>query len=603
MLVYPTRESKTHLTFLPPVSLAIVAISLVLYLAVFQPKHHAYETQRIELKKRLLDAVAEEVDAKKIDYAVIEKVRQNPDILTHPDYAHLSFVVKNAYRALKDWEPPLIALKQSQSWDHYLLALMPHSIWFLLLTLVFLPTIGFVFEHLYQSIIFGVIFICSGVALSLLSSFFPEEYWPDPIFMFSYSVATLILLGWIVAPNAIITFDLKAWFFKSFQHKIVLPSSVIPLLFFPGFIADGFYGSAYSQFFQPQAMVAIPILAVLFALMLIPLPTREGMLEKDPHTVVNTKLTQVELLLEQEKLDGARQILEELVNDPLDMEQIMRIADLAWQTNQRDICERCYLKALRIVLPARSFQKMLPIVETMTFRHLSVPASALCSTIELGLREKHFQEIKNLLPYLQDHPDVTRQDRDRIFEKVVDFNLSNRQPDDETLLQLRQWLGEDEESTPLREKIEAFFQNRADQETPVVGVSFAYQVNRHVDIELLDVATDHVRLQVKETQPQNVPWTAVLAIYGSHLTSQQRGYRGCIFIRFKRKIFGCHFSNADVLMTEREGVRVSFESAWRQLQEQTPEDIPFRAFEDFEDFDTVDEHLARAQEFLTTSLS
>lgn len=124
-------------------------------------------------------------------------------------------------------------------------------------------------------------------------------------------------------------------------------------------------------------------------------------------------------------------------------------------------------------------------------------------------------------------------------------------------------------------------------------------IHKHLDVKILEVTNNFIALILQgQDKIQKVPWTAVEGLYGCHVTQGERGYRGSIFLKFKRKIFSCNFTRQSMMVKDRFGQSVGFEAVWESLKEHGPEDIPFLDLNDFPDVVNLSNYPRMAQEFI-----
>lgn len=253
-------------------------------------------------------------------------------------------------------------------------------------------------------------------------------------------------------------------------------------------------------------------------------------------------------------------------------------------------------------LAFKDLAKILPVVDNVAFKLKQIPAAAIQSTIELAIQENQFQHVRKLVPVFKDHPSVDESQVNHVFTKIVDLCLASTDPDQAYLLQLRGWLEPYETCTELVDKINMFFGEQAHE--VAAGSNYAHiQSNfKNVDIELLQVANDHIRLKVDQGSSQDVPWTAIMALFGGHMISANRGYRGSVILRFKRKVFVCHFTNNQISINREDGEPLTFEDTWSLLKKYAPEDMPITKFREFRDYIDLISYDKALGEFLESRL-
>lgn len=601
MLIYPSRESKTRLTSQPFFCLLLCLLSLVCYVSIYQPAMGGYLESEVALKKDLLSALEWDLDQGNITREMLQMVQANPAVLKgDPEFwAALSANSKHRYEVYAENQMPF--REPEPGLGLALSLIMPAGPWVFLLSAIFLWLAGFVFEHVYRGGVVLVIFLCSGAAMMWVGQFLPEQmhaFWPHPVFAWPHFVAIMVCLAWALAPRGFITLTVRGWFLRPFLTGIRVPTVVLLLMYFVLLAPTIRFLTPFGPWFHLQSWVGLVVLTLICALILFFLPTRRTTDLGDPKHSVDGALAKAELLLAKEKREEARAVLESLVSEKIEQDQVMRVGDLAWQSDFGDLAERCYGIILRKVIPTRDLDSILEVLERAVYRHFDIPFSSLASTVELALKNDKLNRVKRLLPYLKDHPRADNQGLYRIFELLVDSALSKAEVDEALLLQIMRWFPEDSPLAPVAKKAASFFQQRADRDESWIEKGPTTRISRFVRIQLQEISGNYIQLTVDGSgKSQNVPWTAILALFGGRVLEPEPAYFGSIVIRFQRKIFACVFDRSRIALRDVSGL--DFEEVWERIRRHTPEDVPFVAFENFRDCASASDFNGHVQAFLT----
>lgn len=581
MIIFPTTESKTNLGLPPWSAIVVSAICIAVHFFVFIPEHAGVEARQRELKAKLIDALDWDVDQGNLSHEASLSIRDNPALLEDAEYrGQISENVKATYRSYSKLDRPMLA-ETSQSLSAKLrLMFMAHSASFLILTIFFLPFAGFLLEHQYHYIVAAFVYVGTAAAMVFGVSL---PNWPAPSMAWSYSLATIVLLALITAPSSVITMTAKGWFFRSFQFQLKVPYVLIASVFGILFYIGQSKWTRYADEFEPTTLWLVPAFAVGWLVVLLIVPSRDRRDEMDSETIINTTLARIEMLYSAEKNSQARAELEAVVAQGPTLDQMMRIGELAWRHNENEIAEKCFASAVRLVMPTKDLARILPVVEEVAFKDKGVAAAALQATIELGIQENHFDHVRKLVPIFKDHPQVDDAQVYNLFKKILDMLLASKDPDQDYMLRIRTWLEPNPAFAGLVEMINQFFGKMAQKSEAVSNYSDVQTIQTHVNIDLQAVTNDHIRLRVEGSNAQDVPWTAIQAVFGGHMISADRGYRGTVILRFKRKTFGCHFTSNQISMTRENGEPLTFEDTWALLRRFAPENLPMMRFRDFRD--------------------
>jgi len=600
MFIYPAEETVTRFRHLPWFSLALSAAAIFVYFSYYRPAQVEYQEKQLALWKAFNETIDWEVEQNKLKRDIGLQIQKDPVLLEQDNeiYQFVSDYTRQRYSMLmKNKRPLLERLDRGGIYAMLLILVCPGTV-LLLLSMLGLYLGTYVIEHQYASLGAAVVYLLSGAALVVGHPYLPTDFKVAPDFFWFILVSALILTSWLRAPGAVVTVAAKGWAFKTFAKTFRVPAGVVAVSYVVLGTVICMTIVPQSELFRPQWVGLAAAAAVFWALLLMFFPTRAQIEIKDPEVVINAGLAQTELLLQAEKVDEARTKLEDLLISSPTLEQIVRVGDLAWKSNLVETSEKAYLMAFRRVLPGRKLQEILPVIEKMVFRGFAVPVSGLQIAIELGISERHVGHIKKLLRHFKDHPNVQDSQLRTVFGRLIDYETSSKEPDEEFLVEIFGWFGEYEPLAKEVEQIKNFLNERRPTDVSSQNYTSMNQIHRHVDSELLGVTNQHVRLKVKGSNPQNVPWTAIIALYGAHILGSDRGYRGCVILRFKRKMFGCHFANDDIAIYDESGERLSFENTWSMFEKFVSEGIPFLRFENFKDFVSDELYQEEVQKFL-----
>ena len=207
-------------------------------------------------------------------------------------------------------------------------------------------------------------------------------------------------------------------------------------------------------------------------------------------------------------------------------------------------------------------------------------------------------EVRKLLPYVQQHDEIDEDAVLQVYDQLVTKLVEQPHANKELLLECQTWLERHAPQSQTLVKIEVFFEKIRGLSDDSISYRPMVRIHKSVDIDLLGITGKNVRLKVEGTKEQNVPWTAVEGIFGCYVTGASRGYVGCIFIKFKRKIFACHFTKNRILIKDRFDQPLSFERTWDLLKTNLPEDLPALEMDAFPEIADTAELPRLTQEFL-----
>ncbi len=583
---------------IPPwAAISLTVICLLVHFFVYVPEHKRVFDRQVELKTRLFEALDWDVDQGLISHEFSIKARNDPSVLDDPEYLSVvSESVKVSYQALAIVKAPLHRDRNNGLGNLGPNLVMSHSVFILILTLIFLPLAGFLFEHVYHHVVAIVIYIGTATAISIMPT--DSSVWPPPSMAWSFSLATIVLLTLFVAPTAVLTMNIRGWLIRSFHHQIKIPFVVFAIFFGLLFAFSHSRWTPYLDDFSWSYVWVVPALAVAWLFILLMVPNRERRDASDPETVVDNNLARIEMLFGDEKYSEARDALAGLVDKGPTLDQLLRIGELAWRHNENELSDRCFLTAVRQVMPSKDLARILPVVDEVAFKGRGIPAAALETTIELGIQENQFALVRKLVPVFKDHPNIDDAQIHFLFTKIVNMFLSSKEPDQQYLLQVRGWLEPKEVCADLVDRINEFFSQKSQEDETILNYTSFHQIGAQVNIELLAVTNDHIRLQLEGGSNQDVPWTAIIALYGGHMISASRGYRGSIILRFKRKVFSCNFTSNQILITREDGESLGFEDTWSLIRRYAPEGMPVTRFRDFRDHIDLDAYQRNMDVFL-----
>lgn len=604
MIAFPSAESKTQYRFAPWAGIALGLLSLLFYLVWMLPLQREYQAEKDRAEQVFQQLLDEQHDSGSLGNNFWARAKEYPEVIEEWENNRIfSEEVKEAFRKTRQIPLPLERVADGPLLQKIPLALTAHHLGILLLGMACLVLMSYVFEHLYDLQYLLVYFVLSSAGWLFLQPFLPAAYWPSPIFSWSYTIAVLLIICWLCAPGATITLTFRLWLGKFVDFKPEIPSLLVPLVFLGGLLGFTFYDSSYQSQFSLTSLAALPLEAFLLALPLTLISPRGFKAENAGEIEVNRLLASADSLFAEERHREAMDLLRQLLDQAVSPEQIRRVADLAWRNHNSDLAFQGYQRLLKDAYQSPDLLNVLAVVEEMLFRDLPVPGKALQMVVNLGLKHNQFGKVRKMLPYFRDHHEIDGETVLNAHTLLVEKLIAQANPDKELLLDISSWLERNHPDSKLLGSIQACFKKTANNSHMLDNYDRKLSIYKFVDIDLLDIGTNYIRLQVNGAREQSAPWTAITGIFGCHVATGKRGFRGCILLKFKRKIFACSFSTERILMADAEGRTLSFEEIWKLLRENIPEDLPFVSMRDFPEIRVEDKYPQMVQVFLDENVS
>ena len=580
MLIYPSSESKTNHTSPPWVAMILVLISVGAFLGVHGPAARQAKLMNEEAAAILSAVLDNDVANRKLGEKTRFKVKQDPSLVGRSEMRDtFSAEARAAYQNWINTPKPMEIIARSGPIRKLLLTLTPHGIAVLIVGCLCLLLQGFLFEHLYDRLLPAAIFATSAALWLILDQKVPDPYWPSPLFAWANTVAVMTLFMWLAAPRAKVYLTIKVWLFRVFEIQPALPNLLFPTAFLGTYLGVLFYASPYGEQANPIALIAVGGQALLFYPVLMAMTRRDDAEEAIGET--NQMIARAESLFDEDKSKDAFLLLRKMMESDLDEEQLRRVADLAWRNHDNEIAKQGYRTLLKLALTGQEVHKLMAIIEDMNYKELDTPGAALTTAINLGLKKNMMQDVRKLLSYFRDHPEIEAEARLDFHARLVEKLVTGANPDKQYLAEVLEWLRRHHPDADATQRAELFFSQSRDsvKSSPMIG----QKIHKHVEAVLIEVNSKTVRMRVDNRSEQEIPWSAVVAFFGAHMTGEKRGFRGSVMLKFKRKIFSCTFDRNNIEIKDPIGQTMTFEAAWGLLEKNAPEDAPFLPMSKFED--------------------
>ena len=581
MVIYPTGENLTKGTSQPWGAVILILLSLAGYFALVLPRESRFSELQEEQLHVLHTALEDQLGQGELKQGIYFQAIKNPHLVADPEYAN-SFddAVHRAYADYSSAVQPLTLIAKSDAGKRLILALMPHHWALLILGVLCLFFTNYLLEHLFDKLWVMSLTVVVAMSWFVFPFFIPAGFAPSLEFAWAYTMATLMMISCVLGPKVQLEVTFKTWFFRFVELRTKVPIWLFSLTFVLAVYVVTGYVSGYANLFDEKSLILIGVEALLLALVFSFLPTREILEDRDPEVHTNRELARVEMFLDEERRDEAMAILRELVQNPTNEEQVRRIADIAFTHDNNEIATLAFSYLLREANKKQDHNGSRNVLEDMLRHDLDVPGHLLTRTMEMAVNKGELTAARRLVPYVLDHPEIMEDQAMDLVGTMIDKIMLQQRPDRAYLYDLLGTLKAKSPNHPILEKLSLFLDKTAKSLEDESHVIFHDKVHSHIDVVLRQVDNDHIHMTLSNGKEQKVPWTAFLAIYGCHLLGTERGFRGCLILRFKRKVFACHFRASD--LDQFEGAE-GFEEVWRRIMKFAPEDIPRVKLSEFED--------------------
>lgn len=456
---------------------------------------------------------------------------------------------------------------------------------------------GYLFEHVYDRQVLLSLFIVSGCMWLTLTSYVPLQWWPSPVFAWSYTIGVLSLVIWSIAPNAFITLTLKTWFFKMIQFRIDIPTVIFPLAYFICLFWLTARLGSYQDLFSLKTMAMIPTEAAAFFIILLAVPRRD--VEKlSPDLLVNREIARAESYYTRENREAGRTRLKRLFEGPLNQETAGRIAELAWRFNDDEIARDAYIALMREVSKTQDFHKIVTTVEDILEKGVQLPFSTIHSAVQVCLKRNLFTEVRRILPHMAGHKEVGDESIADIWEEMGKRMIAQPFPKKDILVECLSFLEVNRPESETLIKIQNWFRKMSSKESHNILTDFSMEISKFLDIQILNVTSQHLHIKIIDGKEQKVPWSVLEGVFGCHVvTESERGFLGCVMLKFKRKIYACNFKREGIIMKDRGGRDLGFETLWDLFKQHVPIGIPFLQIDAFQQLNDLSEYEKIVQNF------
>lgn len=574
MILYPSGESKTQYRTPAWAALIIIIASTLAYLFVYLPAEKAQRLEKQTAMRQFYD-ILEKDRGEGLRDSYYEQVQQNPQIVLKAEFDSIfSNRLQSAYQRYQSVTMPLVTLERSIGFKRLFLAMIPHHFGLMLLGFFCLFTLAHLFEHLYDRPLLVLLFVLVSLCWFFIGNLIPETYQPSPIFAWSYTMAVLMISMWLVSPKASIYLTFRTWFIKVIDIKFELPSLLFVVLYCIALVAVQLLANPYADYFNPLAMSAIPILSLLLLIPLSFMPTKKAADVDMEEFSLNQQIAVAENLMTQERQKEAMELLRDLLDRQPHVEQIERIADLAWRNHDNALAKQGYMAVFREAFNSRDFHKVLNVMEILMQRDIPIPANALTSIIRMAIQNNQLKTVRRLMPLMFENKAISQPTKEEVMEGYVKRLTQQADPDRIHINELQDTLSKKLPDSRAHTFLNAYIHRSIESSMPAETFGFAGKIHKYVRIKLLEINDERLEIQVGEGKRQHAPWTAIMGIFCCYQTGEDRGYHGCVLLRFQRKVFACSFNVATIAVTDAGGRTLTFEETWQLLKENVPEGLP-----------------------------
>ncbi len=596
MIFYPSGESKTEHRSPPWATLFWIAIAIGCYVT-FVPKYAAEQKQeRQEALSRLRKLAEAQFKAGQLDRITWVRFNEEPRLLDDPEQAKRFTEAARISWLEANNRPPELSRIASKPPRSLLLLVTPHHWLVLLLGAICLIFMGYLLEHLYDSLFVFATYLLAGALLVLAQRFLPVAYQPSILLAWAHGALFVLWVSWLVSPSAILTVSVRGWFLRPFGDDYEVASIVFPIIFTLGALATTYF-SPYREALSTLPALLLGATIGLLALMFVILPLRAPRQSLTAEEKLQRDLAEAELRFEQGDAKNGLAILHQLAKQEPHRRYMATIANLAWHNDDHELAKHCYMNMIRKAHLPSDAPAYFEALGDMLFRRLPIAGAYVTKGMSLAIETFNREQIGALMPYLLDHREIGCDEVTALIERLGQRALEQKEPDRLLVSQLQDWLQANAPSSPILAKFSAFFQGGS-HESKLTGNFAQYRsIGRLVNVDLIDVQPQKIVIALDGQKEQRVPWTAVLGVYGCHIAGGTRGFRGCIVLQFQRKIFACVFTSATIKFNHRVEP-VTFERVWELLYEHVPEDVPFMIMKDFPTLKDESLLLSQAETFI-----
>lgn len=581
MIVYPTSENRTLLRFPPWLTYGLLALSTAGFLGIYLPAKGQHSQSQLESQEAIRQELYKQHEAGTISEAFFIRAHEDLSVIGNPEFsANYTDSVRDLYKASTTIPHPIETWYLRDTTQHFIYALIPHHWSLLLLAFLCLPALGYIFEHLYDRLVYAGLISLIAPCWVVLSPHIKSSFWPNPIFSWSMTMATVLAAMYVTAPRAIVTLTFRTWFLKGFEARIHLPTLIFPALFYCGVTLINMQFPEFQRHFSAEQLASAALLGGIIGLFVLVLPSRNQQFDGNPETQINQQLARAEVYFTNQQKEKAISLLQELLDLGPTLQQTRRIANLAWEHHQTELADRAFKSALRKTLQNDDHSLAFQIVETMVFHNLQVPDSVLLKTAEFGIKNGKVETVRKMIPYIQDQPGLNIKDISQLQERLVTALFDRPDPNRTELYEIKQWFEANDPQSGALAKIDHFLSQFSSEAGLLSNYAPKSNVHKHLPVTLTTITSNQILFRTGSDSEKTVPWTAVLGGFGC-LLDQDSGFMGALFIQFKRKLFACTFTHRDILIKDDTGKLISFANAWREL-EKLKGPLPFTSLEDFE---------------------
>lgn len=595
MIFYPSSESKTDFTLIPWGSIIISILSIAGFVGVLQPETQKFHKQQEAKELIIKNSVESAFQVGRLKHEFWSEFQGDFHMLGRE--ANNNIFPPAIIRAYQDYTNsplPLTSIAQDKSMK-LLLSIIPHDLYALILGILAILFTGYLFEHLYHHIMILVFYVLSAIFWIFVPPLLTLPQWPPIEMTWSVTIGTLCFLTALRTPTTVITITIKTWFGKFFNFEPNLPVLLLATGYLVLISLEVIFLSEFTNNFSPLSMAMIPVTAFAFALLLFVLPHRPQ--DTDEELEINQMLARAESYFSNDRHDDAIETLRFCYTQNPTNEQIKRIADIAWKHHDSQLARQGYINLLKAAYDNTDFRKTIALIDEMVSKNLELPLSPLQTAIQIGLQKQMLDEVQRLLPYFVSHQDATETTILALYDQYVDRLITRPNPDKNKIWEILQWLQQHFPESDTTAKVDLYFQGLRTKKHEAVSAP-VQKIHKYMEIGLINVTDKELLLKIGADKEQNIPWTAFLGLSVYHFPGVHQGYKGCLFIKFRRKIFACSFSPKDILMKDVLGQQLTMEKLWEIFEQHIPEGAPFIYLDQCEDLSSPDQFEAAANEFV-----
>ncbi len=571
MYIFPEKETATGMGTLPVFGtlLAVIFIGLFTF-SITKSKDELEQQKHVKLLK-LIDLIQTEKYMGRLPQVLAEDLARNPYLLDDPEISReVSLKLQLAYKEYKEVKTLNQIVFKRQNAVSIINGFFNLSIIHFFWCLIFFYLAAYLLEHVFNPFIFFISF------LIILSAWFGVHMdqkwtWEIPLnSIFPGIVLSLWLLVLRMAFNSHLVVAIGIWPIKSLCGKLNLSFVLLFLVFSLGLVADTYLNHQMKTMKYPVYLALLTGLAASF----LPFVTgnRISREEKKEWRVIGKSLNQVEDALQKGEHEFAKKKIRKLNTPKLNYEQSGRLAEFAWSLGMMDVVSNCYNRQLLKMDGGETDKEHL--LKKMLQRGVKIPSVHFEKLFKKAVKTSDSALLRIVFPHLSTQNPKTMEHIKVTLRERIKRAIKN---DEDLFLQdMLQNLKGITAFSSLTAGIERYLIERTKKNVYVDNYVRNVNISNFININLAEIKTSHIVMELSNGSMQKVPWMAVKGILGFMIQSTPVGV---IFVEFKKKLFACQFEQSRFIAELAEW---SFTDVWERLRSQAPEDLKVSEYAKFE---------------------